>query len=124
MSFNIYFFQNKKLYLGSDVSLHNPIWVETYVFEYLHQEASLWVHMELNMWVMLKERNVWSEAGQLLHRRMEETWAPELSNCQHLITHKECTTKVSHLSIHFAFMNSEVHFTVVIRCNYIGEKFT
>ena len=84
----IFLFKIESFYLGSDVSLHNPIWVETYELEYLHQEAGLWVHVEFDTWVTLKERNVWREAGQLLYRRMEESTAPELSDCHHLIIHK------------------------------------
>ena len=68
--------------------------------------------MKLDMRVTLEKRNVWGEAGQLLYRRMEETPAPELSDCQHLMMHKE-TTEISHLSAHFAFANSAVYFTVV-----------
>ena len=84
------------------MSRHNPVRVQTHEFEYLRQEAGLRVHVELNMRVTLEERNVWSEAGQLLYRRMEEPSAPELSDRQHLIIQRMPYT-VSPLSAHLAF---------------------
>ena len=87
------------------MSRHNPVRVQTYEFEYLRQEAGIRVHVELNMWVTLQKRNVWSEAGQLLYRRMEEPSTPELSDRQHLIIQRmHCT--VSPLCAYLAFANS------------------
>ena len=71
------------------MSRHNLVRVQTYEFKYIRQEASLRVHVELNMRVTLEERNVWSESGQLLYCRMEEPSTPELSDRQHLIIQRK-----------------------------------
>ena len=90
---------------------HNPVRVQTHEFEYLRQEAGLRIHVELNVRVTLEERNVWSEAGQLLYRRMEEPSAPELSDRQHLVKQRIHRT-VSLLKGHLAFTDIVEHCTV------------